>query len=48
MSDRFPALRPQATLSLKSSPDKKALSTPAAVDLSFLAALVFLVALALI
>jgi len=48
MSDRFPPLRSQDTMSLKSGPDKKALSTPAAVDLSFLAALVFLLALALI
>jgi len=33
---------------LKTGPDKKALSAPAAIDLSFLAALVLLVALALI
>lgn len=48
MSDRFPPLRPQSAMPLKSGPDKRALSAPAAVDLSFLAALVFLVALALI
>ena len=47
MSDRFPPLRPQSAMPLKTGPDKKVLSTPAAVDLSVFAALVFLVFLAL-
>ena len=47
MSDRFPPLRPQSAMPLKTGPDKKALSSAAALDLSVFAALFFLVFLAL-
>ena len=45
MSDRFPPLRPQTTLTRAES---RALPVPAKVDLTLLAALAFVVALALI
>ena len=46
MSDRFPPLRSQASLSAR--PRDRALPTPAPVDLTLLAALTFLIVLALI
>lgn len=48
MSDRFPPLRPQAPIPHKARPSGRAVSAPAPVDLSLLAALVFVVALALL
>jgi hypothetical protein len=47
MSDRFPPLRPQAPLSRQTQSTSRALPGAAAVDLTVLAALVFVVALAL-
>jgi hypothetical protein len=48
MSHRFPQLRSQDQMMQKSRTHDRALPTPAPVDLSLLAALVFVVALALI
>lgn len=48
MSDRFPPLRDQCRLQQKSGPGGQTLSAPAPVDLTLLAALAFVVALALI
>jgi hypothetical protein len=48
MSDRFPPLRSQASLSAKTRATDRALPTPAPVDLTLLAALAFIVALAVI
>ncbi|MDZ4087406.1 MAG: hypothetical protein U1E69_11465 [Tabrizicola sp.] len=45
MSDRFPPLRPQSALTRS---DSRTLPVPAPVDLTLLAALAFVLALALI
>jgi hypothetical protein len=45
MSDRFPPLRPQSALT---RPEARALLVPAPVDLTLLAALALVVALALV
>jgi hypothetical protein len=48
MSDRFPPLRPQAALSNATRSSSRAMPPPSAVDLTVLAALVFVVALAVL
>lgn len=48
MSDRFPPLRPQASVPQKTRSDTRTLPLPAPVDLALLAALVLVAALALI
>ena len=48
MSDRFPPLRDQSRLQQTSGPRGQTLSAPAPVDITLLAALVLVVALALI
>jgi hypothetical protein len=48
MSHRFPPLRSQDQMMQTSRPAARTLSVPAPVDLTLLAALVFVVALALI
>ncbi|MES2916865.1 MAG: hypothetical protein V4753_17265 [Pseudomonadota bacterium] len=45
MSDRFPQIRPQATMNGKARSVSRALPTPAPVDLTILAALVLAVVL---
>jgi len=45
MSDRFPPLRPQSAMS---RPEARALHVPAPVDLTLLAALVLVAAVALV
>lgn len=47
MSNRFPALRPQAMLSHTTRPAGRPLPSPSTVDLTILATLIFLVVLAL-
>jgi hypothetical protein len=48
MSDRFPPLRPQSPLTGTTHANGRSLPTPAPVDLTMLAAFVFVVALSLI
>ncbi len=48
MSHRFPQLRPQNQMMQTSRPNARALPVPAPVDLTLLAALAFVVVLALI
>jgi hypothetical protein len=48
MSDRFPPLRPQSAMTRPARPSARALPVPAPVDLTLLAGLVFVVALALL